>query len=323
LAEVLAALQRIGRKPPPAILVRPEDALASVRSAILIGAVLPELRGEADRVAEDLARLVALKAQSSTERDQFRQAVTDLKDESARLEQLLDERRRAKGEQEQRLDDERKKQLELSDKAGTLRDLISRLDAAPPALRGDVNPPGKSDPDATKLTRLEPGADQKSVTPAPSDSLRLQPAIHFAEAKAKLAIPVAGAIVRNFGDDDGTGSALKGERIASRPQARVSSPCDGSIIYAGTFRSYGKLLIIDGGDGYHVVLAGLERIDVERGQFVLAGEPVGVMGARHLASASNDANSALPLLYVEFRKDNTSIDPSPWWAQARDEKVRG
>jgi septal ring factor EnvC (AmiA/AmiB activator) len=327
LAEVLAALQRIGRKPPPAVLVRPEDALASVRSAILIGAVLPELRGEADRVADDLGRLVTLKQQSSNERDQFRQAVTDLKDETARLEQLMDERRRTKGDQEKRLDDERHKQQELSDKAGSLRELIGKLDNTPMGLRGDINPLAKSDAsnrtDPTKLARLDPNADQKSVTPDAGEPVRLQPAIRFADAKSKLPIPVAGAIVKNFGDDDGTGSALKGIRIATRPDARVASPCDGSVMYAGPFRSYGKLLIIDGGDGYHVVLAGMERINVERGQFVLAGEPVGLMGARRSASASNDVNSALPVLYVEFRKDNASIDPAPWWVQTRDEKVRG
>jgi len=322
LAGVLAALQRIGRKPPPAVLVRPEDALASVRSAILIGAVLPELRGEVDHVTVDLARLVALKSQSAAERDQFRQAVTDLKDESTRLEQLMDERRRAKTDEETRLDEERRHGQDLANQAGSLRDLIGQLDSSPPGLRGDVGS-AATGADRLKLAKLEPPADQKSVTPDQDALFRLQPAMHFADAKSKLPMPVAGAIVRNFGDDDGTGIALKGIRIATRPEARVASPCDGSVMYAGPFRSYGKLLIIDGGDGYHIVLAGLERIDVERGQFVLAGEPVGLMGSRKTASASNDVNSALPLLYVEFRKDNASIDPAPWWAQTRDEKVRG
>ena len=57
LAEVLGALQRMGLNPPPAILVTPEDALASVRSAILLGAVVPELRGETEILAADLKEL--------------------------------------------------------------------------------------------------------------------------------------------------------------------------------------------------------------------------------------------------------------------------
>jgi septal ring factor EnvC (AmiA/AmiB activator) len=126
---------------------------------------------------------------------------------------------------------------------------------------------------------------------------------------------------------------MRGIQIAARTEARVSSPCDGWVVYAGPFRSYGKLLIINGGGGYHIVLAGMDRLDVELGQFVLAGEPVGAMGSKRVAAAAlgpvastaglADLASTLPVLYVEFRKENSSIDPAPWWVQSRDEKVRG
>ncbi|MDR3495408.1 MAG: peptidoglycan DD-metalloendopeptidase family protein [Ancalomicrobiaceae bacterium] len=327
LADVLAALQRIGRNPPPAVMVRPEDALASIRSAILIGSLLPELRGEAEKVAADLQRLVDLKNRSSAEREQFRQDATDLKVETARLEGLMEERRKAKTDQQKMLDDEKRKADELAAKADSMKDLISKLDAeikTQPNSDGiEAKPPSAAERIARTDPRTDVKPDQKNVTPPVLDPGRLQPAMPFFETKGKLNLPVAGAIVKNFGDDDGTGSALKGIRIATRPEARVASPCDGSIAYAGLFRSYGKVLIINAGSGYHVVLAGLDRVDVERGQFVLAGEPVGLMGARRVASAATEANAALPLLYVEFRKDSSSIDPTPWWVQAHDEKVRG
>ncbi|MDR3375786.1 MAG: peptidoglycan DD-metalloendopeptidase family protein [Ancalomicrobiaceae bacterium] len=327
LADVLAALQRIGRKPPPAVMVRPEDALASIRSAILIGSLLPELRGEAERVAGDLQHLVDLKSRSAAEREQFRQDAADLKAETARLEGLMEERRKAKIDQQKRLDEEKRKADDLAAKAGTMKELIAKLDAdaksQPKPDAAEQKPP--SEPE--RLARTEPPAeakpDQKNVTPSVIDPGRLQPAMPFIETRGKLNLPVAGAVVKNFGDDDGSGSPLKGISIATRPEARVASPCDGSVAYAGLFRSYGKVLIINAGAGYHVILAGLDRIDVERGQFVLAGEPVGLMGVRRIASAATEANAALPLLYVEFRKDSTSIDPTPWWVQAHDEKVRG
>ncbi len=330
LAEVLAALQRIGRSPPPAVLVRPEDALASVRSAILIGAVVPEMRDAVDKVASDLTRLVTLRDQSSAERDRFRQAVTDLKDEQTRIERLLDERKRNRGEQEKRLEDERRRVQDLTDKATSLRDLVARLDTDPATLRGAV-PAGPTKPDdgaQTRLAAVEPNApskppDQKSVTPEPGGTVRLQPAIRFADAKGRFGMPVVGKITKTFGEDDGMGGSMKGIRLAAREGGRVTSPCDGSVMFTGTFRSYGKLLIIDGGDGYHVVMAGMDRIDVERGQFVLAGEPVGVMAMPRMASNASDMAPAAPVLYVEFRKDNTSIDPAPWWVRTPDEKVRG
>ncbi len=317
LAEVLAALQRIGRSPPPAVLVRPEDALASVRSAILIGAVLPEMRDQVDKVAADLQRLVGLKNQSAAERDRFRQAVTDLKDEQARIAKLMDERKRSRGDQQKLLDDERKRLQDLTDKATSLRDLVARLDSDT-GMRGTTPPGTVPGPDGQPKS-----SDQKSVNTEPGNVVRLQPAIRFVDAKGRMGLPAIGQIVKSFGEDDGAGGTMKGIRLATRDGARVTSPCDGSVMFAGAFRSYGKLLIIDGGDGYHVVMAGMDRIDVERGQFVLAGEPVGVMGARRLASTSPDLAASSPLLYVEFRKDNTSIDPAPWWVRTPDEKVRG
>ncbi len=105
------------------------------------------------------------------------------------------------------------------------------------------------------------------------------------------------------------------------------------MVYAGPFRNYGQVLILNAGSGYHVVLAGMDRISVNVGQFVLTGEPVAVMiggapgnGSQAMATQAT-GNIALspekPVLYVEFRKDGTPIDPSPWWAASKGEKVRG
>ena len=308
LADVLAALQRIGRKPPPAIVVRPEDALASVRSAILVGALLPELRVQAEALLADLETLDGIKRAASAERDRFRAEARELVDERARLEILVEERRRTKTEQETRLIEESRHIADLAQKAAGLEALIARLDAETPRPK-----PPEGD---RRLASL-------------GDAGRLQPAVPFAEARGTLPLPVSGAVLRRWGEDDGLGGLARGLTLSAREDARVVSPCDGWVVFSGPFRTYGKLLIINGGGGYHVVLAGIDRIDVELGQFVLAGEPVGVMGARRTTVTTTDGASVQedrarsPLLYVEFRKDNTAIDPTPWWARTRDEKVRG
>ncbi|MGZ5862391.1 MAG: murein hydrolase activator EnvC family protein, partial [Methyloceanibacter sp.] len=103
--------------------------------------------------------------------------------------------------------------------------------------------------------------------------------------------------------------------------ARITAPADGWVVYAGPFRSYGQLLIINAGGGYHILLAGMSRIDVSLGQFVLAGEPVAVMGAV-APTSQGGKDTSRPVLYVEFRKDGRPIDPDPWWAVAS-EKVQG
>jgi septal ring factor EnvC (AmiA/AmiB activator) len=94
----------------------------------------------------------------------------------------------------------------------------------------------------------------------------------------------------------------------------VVSPSDGWVVYAGDFRSYGQLLIINAGGGYHFLLAGLSQIDVQVAQFVLAGEPVGVMSGPG-KSPSAKAQENTPVLYIELRKDHKPIDPDPWWAE--------
>ena len=136
-------------------------------------------------------------------------------------------------------------------------------------------------------------------------------------------MPVNGVKIRDFGASDGVGGTQKGLSIAARPGAQITAPCDGWVVYAGAFRSYGQLLILNAGGGYHVLLAGMERISVDLGQFVLTGEPVAVMGGGSQVSAAVATRSKQPVLYVEFRKDGTPIDPSPWWATNEGEKVRG
>jgi septal ring factor EnvC (AmiA/AmiB activator) len=148
------------------------------------------------------------------------------------------------------------------------------------------------------------------------DPARLSPAIAFASAKGLFAMPVNGVKIRDFGVE-------KGISLASRPGAQVTTPCDGWVVYAGPFRSYGQLLILNAGGGYHVLIAGMERISVNIGQFVLTGEPVATMGTTSQVASILAANASQPVLYVEFRKDGTPIDPGPWWAANEGEKVRG
>lgn len=148
---------------------------------------------------------------------------------------------------------------------------------------------------------------------------RIKPEVAFASARGRLPLPVQGKRALAFGERTQYGGQSKGTVMETRGGAQVVSPCDGWIVYAGEFRSYGQLLIINPGDGYHVLLAGMSQIDVQPGQFVLAAEPVGTMsGVQRVSSAPENA----PVLYIEFRKDGRPIDPDPWWV-AGQQKVQG
>lgn len=315
LAEVLATLERIGRRPPPALAVRPEDALGAVRSAMLLNSVMPGIHDEAQALAADLSELTSLEDRIAGERDRLKSDGGRLAEEKTRIELLLQAKREQAEESRRKLAEESDHARQLAEKATSLKNLIASLES-------EIESSRKAAEAAAKAARENAGKAKPS-DPF-SDPGRLAPAVAFAETRGKLHLPVAGATLRAYGERDSLGTPAEGLSIATRNDARVTAPSDGWVVYSGPFRSYGQLLILNAGDGYHVLLAGMDEIDAQLGQFVLAGEPVGSMGSTQLASAATlDLGSTRPVLYIEFRKDGSSIDPSPWWARPEDEKVRG
>ncbi len=176
---------------------------------------------------------------------------------------------------------------------------------------------------ATREAREAARSDSRPALSAFRDPGRLAPAVAFASLRGQVPIPVNGVKLKEFGTPDANGGGEKGVSIATRAGAQVTAPADGWVVYAGSFRSYGQLLILNVGGGYHVLLAGMDRISVDLGQFVLTGEPVAVMGNGSHIAAILATGSSQPVLYVEFRKDGVPVDPGPWWAAGEGEKVRG
>lgn len=314
LAEVLGALQRMGLNPPPAILVKPEDALSSVRSAILLGAVVPELRQQTDSLLADLKEQTRVTASIEAERARLTEAVGEQVAEKKRLGMLLEAKQKLEADTQAQMAAEQQRSEQLAAKASSLKDLIASLEAQADKTR-------KAAEAAKAAAAGQPADDQTGDKTASLASLpvpegnRLTATAPFSALQGQIALPVTGRIKRRFGADDGNGAVMLGDMLATQSGAIVTAPADGNVLYAGPFRSYGQLLILNAGDGYHVVLAGMSRISVVTGQSVLAGEPVGAMGEARVASTSVSKNgNATPELYVEFRKDGKPVDPAPWWA---------
>jgi septal ring factor EnvC (AmiA/AmiB activator) len=325
LASVLAALQRMGRKPPPALLTQPEDVLRAIRASMLLGAVLPELRAETEALASDLQDLTGLRAGIAQERVKLAAEADARRNERARLESLIAARQAAIGEAEGALAAERKRAEALAGQAASLQDLIARMEGELAGARAAAEKAKAAEEARARQTEAEAEEARRKFADAPKrDPARLAPAIAFAQAKGLLSLPANGNVIKYYGAPGEFGGAEKGLSLATKAQAIVSSPCDGYIAFSGPWRSYGQLLIVNAGGGYYVVMAGMARVDVAVGQFVLAGEPVGVMGDGGAQTAAAVAiGAAQPVLYVEFRKDGTAIDPGPWWAKPDNMRVRG
>jgi septal ring factor EnvC (AmiA/AmiB activator) len=317
IADVLAVLQRMGRNPPPAILVRPRDMSEAIRAAMLLGAVLPDLKSETAALAQDLDELAALRKSIAGETENLASRAQSLAKDKERLTALVAARQNSLTEAEQALGSQRDRAAELARHAASLKELIARMES-------EIGP-AKAAAEASRAADAAAAADvQNRAAAAKKDPARLRPALAFADAKGQIALPVAGSIVKAFGAADAYGGAEKGVSIATPPSATVASPIDGWIAFSGPYRTYGQLLIINAGGGYYMVLAGMDRINVGVGQFVLAGEPIASMGDGSTRTAAAAAIGAeQPILYIELRRDGAAIDPGPWWAKTDSEKARG
>jgi murein hydrolase activator len=318
IADVLAALQRMGSNPPPAILVKPDDMSEAVRAATVMGALIPELKSEIEAARRDLDDLAKTRESIARERDELTEKGKALAADKMRLAALIDARQQSLASAQDALGSQQQRAAELAKKAGSLKDLIARLDSESAARKASAA--------AAHATEVAVANDIEARAQAAhgAETARLKPEIAFADAKGRVPLPAAGEILRTFGSSGDLGGIERGVSLATPAAATVSAPADGAVLFAGAYRSYGQLLIIDAGGGYYVLLAGMDRINVQSGEFVLAGEPVGVMGDGAARMATTAAVGAgRPVLYIELRKDGTAIDPGPWWAKSDIEKARG
>ena len=264
----------------------------------------PACAEETDALVADLTELSRIAASIEDERSRLTEAFGEQLAEKKRLELLVAEKQRLQAERETALGAEQKRSEELAGKAKSLKELIAALEKQ------------ATEAEKARLAEVEQQKRNEELAALPvPEANQLAAAAPFQSLKGQLALPVTGKFGRRFGDKDGNGGVMQGDTVATQSGSIVTAPSDGSVLYAGPFRSYGQLLILNAGDGYHVVLAGMSRISVVSGQSVLAGEPIGAMGEARVASASAETlGNAVPELYVEFRKDGKPVDPSPWWA---------
>ena len=321
IATLLATLQRLNRNSPELHALASDNPLNAARAEIIMRAVLPGIVARTTALRQDVEKLAALDLSLAEKQDIQRRDLAKLNGEADRLDKLRAERRRALGQTQEQRRAAEALVTRLSKDAETLSDLVRAVEAEAEAKAkkkaiAAVSEPSKDLPQARpqakrpKDGRPKDGRPEKATVAGQSrqseDSLLAAvPAIPVGEARGQFIRPASGQVVRRYGAKlEGTQTS-KGIEIASPREATVVAPFDGSVAFAGTFRGYGRLLIIDHGGGYHSLLAGLSQLDGQVGEAVLAGEPIGSMGR----AAAN--------LYYELRRNGDPIDPQSWLAPSR------
>jgi septal ring factor EnvC (AmiA/AmiB activator) len=341
MTELLGAQERLAQLPPEAMVALPATPQDTLRSAILLRAAVPQIEAQAKALRQEIEALAVVRDDITAKRAEQQAQTQDLAEERARLGALL--ARKATLEKQAVADHQKatKATQSLASEASDLRELLARIEAdrkareeaarkeaeaARVAAARAAEAEAKARHEAAQVSRntgsgrdTGSGHDTKSrsgtsvttnakpATPSHSQvaSLVVPHLGTFSKARGHLAFPAQGRMVQTFGERLSMGGESRGIVLETAPAAQVIAPYDGTVVFAGPFRDYGQLLIIEHGEGYHMLLAGFERIDCAVSQTLLAGEPVGVM------ARPADGN---PRLYVELRHNGRPINPLPWLA---------
>ena len=318
-ALTLAALQRLALRPPDALIAAPGTPLETVRGALLLKSAVPALTQRSAALRADLESLALVRHEITDSHAALDRAAAERSAAADEIASLIDAKAALLSEAQAAGRNAAERAAALAAEAKDVRELLSRLAAEKERAAATERAAGEPKIDAEFLTlppSFEPPADASAAVAALGPQaipLIERPTLvrPFPEVPGSLFMPARGRVARLFDPSEESGPLSKGVVIQTLPGAQVVAPFDGHVVFQGPFRGYGSILIIEHAGGYHTMLSGLGRIDAAVGQWLLAGEPVGVMGS-----------DGTPELYVELRRASQPIDPLPW-LQISGDKVKG
>lgn len=350
LAALVGAMARLSLRPPEALAALQDGPAEAARASLAFKALLPEVERRIEAARQALEAVARLRQQHLERRQSASLAARALADERKALHRTVQEKRRLIRQSETQEANLGREVSKLAGQARSLDSFISALAAREAAVAAARRAIAAKQAAETRRYREEIKrqrarrqalASRPRPTPEPSGRQAAIPAPQLAPPKRSrstrelgvvaltgpplklkglagkkndLAPPVAGQIIARFGQGEGVMS--RGLVYAAVAGADVFAPFDGKIAYAGPFRGYGKVALIDHGQGYHTLLTGLDRIDVTVGDWVLGGEPLGALGPGVSRKAGRGGSGAgVPKLYVELRKNGEPVDPGPWFVR--------
>lgn len=290
MAATILGLERLRRVPPELLIVRPGAPLETAQTAMLLGHLLPALNQRALNLSQDLEKLHQLQDSLAKDHDVLLATKAELDKQNIALSKMMVAREKEFKTANTAYRASANRAAQFAAEAKSLSDLMARIE--------DDNKRS-----ATAPARDHTGKDLSTTKPR-------KKAAKTIKGLGRAIWPVSGRTMAQFGDQDEMGSDIKGIKISALPRSIVVTPLAGTVKYAGTFRNYGQLVIVEHDNGYHSLLAGLARADVATGQSLNGGEPLGYM------PASSSQGGSLTL-YYELRHDGEAIDPSNLFSELK------
>ena len=289
LVETLAALQNLALRPSEAMLAQPLSPVEVMRSSILLRSSVHALKERAEHIRKGIEDINAQKAEIARRLKDLENENKKLATQHEEMKKLSQQKKQIFAKVESQSKEAKQRAKMLADQAGSLRDLLDKLEKQ------------------KELQRQQLAEKERLARQRAADELRAERAqgsakpSAFAKAKGKVLRPARGTVVTAFKQEMSKGVESNGIDIKTASNAQVISPYDGTVIFAGPFKNFGNLIIIDHGEGYTSLLSGLGENNTEVGQSLLAGEPVGTM-------PSGGTNK----LHMEIRKNNQPVNPLDW-----------
>lgn len=292
LSVTLAALHRLARMPTATLVAVPQSTDKTIRTAILLRAAVPELQRDAMSLGDDLRALISLRDQISADKVALTDSLARLKAERKSLAALTSNKFKLLKNMKSAERAAAQKAARLSARAGNLRELLEKL-----SIRQN------------RFALRAPGSAPVALIPVPARKPAVTPPVTISRG----GLPAPGRVVTTFGAKMPNGTLSKGVFVVTRPSAAVVAPIPGRVVFAGQFRGYGNLVILELRDKGHALISGMSRINAQVGDDVLVGEPLGEM---------TPSTGTAPKLYFELRRRGRPINPMPS-DTARRNKVSG
>nr|WP_278254280.1 peptidoglycan DD-metalloendopeptidase family protein [Sphingobium sp. BYY-5] len=283
VVRLTAALQMMARRPLALALVQPGSVGDAVHMRAMLGQILPVIQQRTAGLRAELERSRALRASAQQAADALTQAQADRKQQQAALASLEVRKRVAARDYRADAGLESDRALALGERARDIVDLMDRLEEAGSlrdrlaALSGPLLRPAR--PDQASAPAIEREASAGGPPP--------------------YRLPVIGQLVTGMGEVNDSGVRSRGLTLVTQPGAQAIAPTAGRIAFAGPYRDYGQILIIDHGQGWTTLITGLHRVTARVGDSVRQGEPVGITGAEQ------------PNITVELRRNGRPVDIVP------------
>lgn len=283
LSGLMIALERLRRLPPETLIAKPGAPRETAQAATALKAILPELNRRAEDLRNKLEELTAVEEELADSQMELKETYEGLKTEKKKMDGQLASRATLFARTQQDAKAQQQAVAAASKEAADFEDLIRKIEeknrelAARPRTSGGKTgkKPSKS-ADENKLAATLPSLGSGQL-------------------------PVSGIVKIRFGEEDDIGADSQGIRIESRSGAVVVAPLGGVVRYAGPFKAYGNIILLEHKNNYHSLIAGLGKIDTVVGQSVGSGEPIGSLGSQA---------GIRPSVYYELRLNGQPIDPA-------------